>query len=71
MFAPKGTPRPIVNKLHQAINKALDDPAVKAGFAAQGLSPSGSRSPEEFGKFFREDFRRIEKLVQVAGLKPE
>jgi tripartite-type tricarboxylate transporter receptor subunit TctC len=71
VFAPKGTPRAIIGKLHQAINKALEDPAVKAGFAAQGLGPSGSRSPEEFGKFFREDFGRIEKLVQVAGVKPE
>ena len=71
VFAPRGTPRPVISKLHQAINKALDDPAVKAGFAAQGLSPSGSRSPDEFGKFFREDFRRIEKIVQVAGVKPE
>ena len=71
LFAPKGTPRPIIDKIHQALEKTTSDPTVKAGFAAQGLAPSVSRSPDEFAKFFRDDFRRIEKLVQVAGVKPE
>jgi tripartite-type tricarboxylate transporter receptor subunit TctC len=71
LFAPRGTPRPIIDKLHQALEKTSSDAAVKAGFAAQGLAPSVSRSPDEFAKFFREDFRRIEKLVQIAGVKPE
>jgi tripartite-type tricarboxylate transporter receptor subunit TctC len=44
---------------------------VKQHFANQGLSPLGSASPEEFGKFFRADFARMEKLVKVAGIKPE
>ena len=71
LFAPRGTPRPIIDKLHQALEKATSDPAVRAGFAAQGLAPAPSRTPDEFAKFFREDFRRIEKIVQIAGVKPE
>jgi hypothetical protein len=51
--------------------QAIADPTVKAGFAAQGLAPSPSRSPNEFANFFRDDFKRIENLVQVAGVKPE
>jgi hypothetical protein len=39
--------------------------------AQHGLAPSPSRSPHEFAKFFRDDFKRIEKLVQVAGVKPD
>ena len=38
---------------------------------AQGLQPSGSASPEEFGRFFRADFERNAKLVKIAGVKPE
>lgn len=70
-FVPKGTPRPIVTKLHAALQKALADPEVIRLFAAQGVQPSGSASPEEFAKFFRADFERNAKIVQMAGVKPE
>jgi len=70
-FVPRGTSRAIVKTLHGAIQKALADPEVIRLYAAQGLQPSGSASPEEFAKFFRADFDRNAKLVQVAGVKPE
>lgn len=71
IFVPKGTPRAIVTKLHATTQKVLADPEVKQHFANQGLSPLGSASPEEFGRFFRADFARMEKLVKVASIKPE
>jgi tripartite-type tricarboxylate transporter receptor subunit TctC len=71
VFVPKGTSRAIILKLHANIQKALADPDVVKAYAAQGLTPAGSESPEAFGKFFRGDFDRIAKLVQVAGIKPE
>jgi tripartite-type tricarboxylate transporter receptor subunit TctC len=71
VFVPKGTPRPIVTRLHAGIQKALADPDVVRLYAAQALAPSGSASPEEFGRFFRADFERNEKIVRIAGVKPE
>ena len=71
VFVPKGTPRAIVKALHASLQKALADPEVVRLYAAQGLQPSGSESPEEFGKFFRADFERNAKLVKLAGVKPE
>jgi tripartite-type tricarboxylate transporter receptor subunit TctC len=71
IFVPKGTPRAIITKLHATTQKVLAEPDVKQHFANQGLSPLGSASPEAFGKFFRADFARMEKLVKVAGIKPE
>jgi len=71
VFVPKGTSRPIVKTLHAAIQKALAEPQVVNGYAAQALQPSGSESPEEFGRFFRADFDRNAKLVKIAGVKPE
>jgi hypothetical protein len=35
------------------------------------LSPLGSESPDEFARFYRADFERVEKLVKLAGVKPE
>jgi tripartite-type tricarboxylate transporter receptor subunit TctC len=70
-FAPKGMPRPIVKNIHATIQKALAASDVKTQYANQGLVPSGSASPEEFGKFFRSDYARLEKVVKMAGIKPE
>lgn len=70
-FAPRGTPKPIINKWHGTIQQALAAVDVKAQFANQGLVPTGSASPEEFGKFVRGDYERIVNLVKLAGVKPE
>ncbi len=71
VFAPKGTPRPIIKSLHATIQKVLAEPSVKQQFANQGLVPLGSASPEEFGNFVRADYDRIARLVKIAGIKPE
>jgi len=70
-FAPKGTPRAIVTRLHGTIQKALAEPEVKQLYATQGVAPQGSPSPEEFAKLVRSDFDRIAKLMKIAGIKPE
>jgi len=70
-FAPRGTPRPVVNRVHSLIQSALADAEVKRLYAAQGLVPLGSASPEEFARFVKADYVRIAKLVKVAGIKPE
>lgn len=53
IFAPKGTPKPIVDKLAAALSKALDDPSVRQRLAKLGGSiPSkDERSPAKFASF--------------------
>jgi tripartite-type tricarboxylate transporter receptor subunit TctC len=70
-FAPRGTPRGIVRRLHEMVQAALADGEVKRLYASQGLVPLGSASPEEFGSFVKSDYSRLAKLVKVAGIKPE
>jgi tripartite-type tricarboxylate transporter receptor subunit TctC len=70
-FAPRGTPKPIVNQLHGVIQKVLADNEVKQQYANQGLYPLGSASADEFAKFYRADYERVEKLVKIARVKPE
>ena len=71
VFAPRGTARLIIKTVFSTIQKTLAEPDVKQQYAAQGLVPLGSESPEAFGKFVRTDYERIRKLVQIAGIKPE
>ena len=70
-FAPRGTPRAIINQLHGIIQKVLAEPEVRQLFANQGLYPLGSESAAEFARFYQADFERVEKLVKIAGVKPE
>jgi tripartite-type tricarboxylate transporter receptor subunit TctC len=53
IFAPKGTPKPIVDRLAGALAKALDDPGVAQKLAGLGGSiPSkDERTPAKFGSF--------------------
>jgi len=70
-FAPRGTPRAIVNSLHAATQKVLAEPDTKQLLAGQGVLLLESASPEEFARFFRADFDRVAKLISIAGIKPE
>jgi tripartite-type tricarboxylate transporter receptor subunit TctC len=70
VLAPAGTPRPIVDKLHAAIVRALQDPNVKKGFSSQGADTVGS-TPEQLGAIIRSDLQRWGALVKKAGIMPD
>ncbi len=68
VMAPKGTPRPLIEKLNSAVNKLLQDPDLKKSFEAAGMAPSGG-TPEEFDKRIRSDYERWVKVVQEANIR--
>ena len=70
MAAPAKTPRDIVAKLHDASVKALRSPDVKSRMESIGFDVVAS-SPEEFGKFMKEEVERWTRVVQKGGIQPE
>src|ERR1700722_15119567 len=54
ILAPRNTPRPIINKLHDQIVAALNDPATKALIVAQAIQIVGD-TPDEFAAFIKKD----------------
>ena len=68
--APAKTPRDIVAKLHDASVKALRSPDVKSRMESIGFDVVAS-SPEEFGKFMKEEVERWTRVVQKGGIQPE
>jgi tripartite-type tricarboxylate transporter receptor subunit TctC len=70
MFYPKGTPRPIVDKLNAEIRKALETPEVKAFLPREALDPVAS-SPEELAAFFDSEIKKYAKVIQAAHIKME
>ena len=70
IMAPVGTPRPIVERLNAEITKAANAPEMKDTWAKQG-AVSMSMSPDEFGRFLREDIDKWARIVRISGAKPD
>ena len=68
LVAPKGTPRPIIEKIHAEVAKVLTDPAVKEKSERTGNYPVTS-TPDEFSAFIRKEARRWEKVIKESGIK--
>ena len=70
VFAPKGTPDAILEKMNQAINAGLKTAAVQSRLIPQGIEPSpGSRA--SFSKFLADEKNRLEPIVKRAGMKED
>ncbi|HYL26153.1 MAG TPA: tripartite tricarboxylate transporter substrate binding protein [Burkholderiales bacterium] len=70
VMAPAGTPREIVDRLHDAIVSALREPEVSKRLAAEGAIVIGS-TPEEFGAHLKAELARVGKVVRAAGIRIE
>ena len=66
MFAPKGTPEPVVKTLRDAVRKAVDDPDFKATMVKID-SPVQYLDSPEFGKYLAADAKRLAEAVRAVG----
>jgi len=64
VFAPKGTPRAVIDKLNQAVNEAL--PSLQAQMVREGADPVGGSS-EQFGQFTRKEYTKWKVVVHDSG----
>jgi tripartite-type tricarboxylate transporter receptor subunit TctC len=70
LLAPTGTPRPIIEKINQAMRAALDDPELRKRVAADGAEVQAS-TPEEYGAIVERDAARWGDLIRKLDLKVE
>jgi tripartite-type tricarboxylate transporter receptor subunit TctC len=70
MAVPKGTPRPIIDKLNKAINEALADPVMQTKLADLG-GTNIPGTPEDFGKIIAEETDKWAKVVKATGATAE
>ena len=68
--APAKTPRDIVAKLNEATVKALRSPDIRERMNQIGFDVVAS-SPEEFGRFMKEEVDRWTRVVQKGNIKPD
>jgi tripartite-type tricarboxylate transporter receptor subunit TctC len=67
LIGPKGLPKPMVQKLHDAFKKATEDPEFLTVMKSFDMTTLYLNS-EDYEKFVRQDSERIQKLVQKLGL---
>ena len=70
-FAPAATPREMVTRLFQATVQALQDAKLKEILARDGTEALGSRSPEAFAAFLREEGETTARVIRESGAKFE
>ncbi len=68
MFYPKGTPKPIIDKMNAEIKKALETPAIKAFYPGQALDPVAS-SPEELSALLKREIPKYAKVIKFANVR--
>jgi len=69
-FAPAKTPKPIVDALNAAINKALQSPDVAEKLSKLGMDPA-TGTPEQFATIVVNDYNKWGPIVKASGFKPD
>ena len=69
LLAPAGTPKEIVNRMQQEIEKVLRSPEVQERLAASGAEPVGS-TPEQFGAYIAAEVQKWDRVVKQAKIPP-
>ena len=70
VFAPAGTPAPIVAKLNTDINAVLREADVREPFARQGIAPAGGTSGQ-LGERVKREIALWRRVVKDAGIKAD
>ena len=70
LMAPRGVPRPIVDRLYREVVKAVQKPEVASRLALDGTEGVGS-SPEQFTAFLKSEREQWGKAAKVANIRNE
>jgi len=70
LYAPAGTPRPIVDRLQAEVARIIGEPEVAERLEGLGVTPVGG-TPEQLAERQKADTARWAKVISTAGIKPE
>jgi len=73
LFAPRGTPKPVIDKLNGAVVEALAEPAVRARLAdlGQEIPPPEQQTPQALAAFHKAEVEKWWPIIKAANLKGE
>ena len=68
--APAKTPKPILDRLHTEIVKALNSADVREKLQGLGADPVGN-TPEQYTAFMQNEIAKWDKVIKAAGIRGE
>jgi len=68
IFAPGGTPQPVVLRLHDEFVKALEAPEVRSTMEKMGAEPVGN-TPEQFAAYIQSEAKKYAQVIKASGAK--
>jgi tripartite-type tricarboxylate transporter receptor subunit TctC len=69
LFAPAGTPKPIINAINRVVTEGMNSPAMVQKLAAEGSEPGERMTPDEFKAQFAREYAEVEKQVRDSKIK--
>jgi tripartite-type tricarboxylate transporter receptor subunit TctC len=69
LFAPAGTPKPILAEINAQARATLEREDIRVKLETQYVAPKSSESPEAFREFLEADVRRWAKRVEQSGIQ--
>ena len=69
LFAPAGTPRPIIDAINRVVTDGMNAPAMVQKLAADGSEPGARMTPDEYKIQFAREYAEVEKQVRDSNLK--
>lgn len=72
LFAPAGTPQPVIDRLNGVLREVMDDPAIVKSWAETGVAPFGSdqRSPQAAQALLHSEIVRWGQVVRENNIQP-
>jgi tripartite-type tricarboxylate transporter receptor subunit TctC len=70
LFAPKGTPEPVIAQLNRAVNEILALPSIEKQMISEGADPVGGAAAE-FGLFVQREYEKWKLVVRESGATAE
>lgn len=73
LYAPRGTPKPAINLLVDALQTALKDPALVSRFAELSMAPVDAEraTPEALEAFLKAEIGKWGRIIKAAGIEPQ
>jgi tripartite-type tricarboxylate transporter receptor subunit TctC len=70
LFAPAGTPRPVIDRIQQQVANILQMPDVRERMLGLGITPVGN-TPEELAMILQADLEKWTRVAKSAGVKAD
>ena len=68
LLAPAGTPRPVIDRLNEIVNAAVQESELRQKIMDLGAVPEGG-SPEELATFLRSEAEKWKRVIEIAAVK--